>query len=179
MTGQISIGTKHSIEIGQDAQGRAIAKIFTLTNKGPKVKKAYWFRSETSRNEWAIKIAAEILENERSIATRKAEAKAAAKNHTVKAGDVFCHSWGYDQTNIDFYEVVSVRGQMLELRQTMQDMVERHRDGGAVSPKKGEFYGANTLKKRINSHAGTPYISMPYGWCQIWDNNPKTFTNYA
>lgn len=27
---------------------------------------------------------------------------------TVKIGDVFVRSWGYDQTNVDFYEIVSV-----------------------------------------------------------------------
>jgi hypothetical protein len=29
-------------------------------------------------------------------------------SQTVKVGDVFERSWGYDQTNVDFYEVVSV-----------------------------------------------------------------------
>jgi hypothetical protein len=27
---------------------------------------------------------------------------------TVKTGDVFVSSWGYDQTNVDFYEIVRV-----------------------------------------------------------------------
>lgn len=27
---------------------------------------------------------------------------------TVKIGDVFYRSWGYDQTNVDYYEIVSV-----------------------------------------------------------------------
>ena len=41
-------------------------------------------------------------------AKRKAKAKEASANHGVKAGDVFCCSWGYDQTNIDYYQVVAV-----------------------------------------------------------------------
>jgi hypothetical protein len=41
-------------------------------------------------------------------ATRKAKAKEASANHGVKAGDVFCSSWGYDQTNVDYYQVLSV-----------------------------------------------------------------------
>ena len=46
------------------------------------------------------------------------EAKNAAKvskavalaNHGVAVGDVFRCSWGYDQTNIDYYEVIAVTG---------------------------------------------------------------------
>ena len=41
-------------------------------------------------------------------AERKAKAKEASANHGVKVGDVFRSSWGYDQTNIDYYQVLSV-----------------------------------------------------------------------
>ena len=38
------------------------------------------------------------------------EAKPVKRNHNVKVGDVFYTSWGYEQTNCEFYEVVGVRG---------------------------------------------------------------------
>jgi len=41
-------------------------------------------------------------------AERKAKAKEASANHGVKVGDVFRSSWGYDQTNVDYYQVVAV-----------------------------------------------------------------------
>jgi len=41
-------------------------------------------------------------------AERKAKAKEASANHGVKVGDVFRSSWGYDQTNIDYYQVVEI-----------------------------------------------------------------------
>jgi len=41
-------------------------------------------------------------------AARKAKAAEASANHGVKVGDVFRSSWGYDQTNIDYYQVLSV-----------------------------------------------------------------------
>lgn len=34
----------------------------------------------------------------------------------VKVGDVFVESWGYDQTNVDYYEVVRVMPTMVEVR---------------------------------------------------------------
>ena len=31
-------------------------------------------------------------------------------NGTVSVGDVFVSSWGYEQTNVNFYQVISVHG---------------------------------------------------------------------
>lgn len=32
------------------------------------------------------------------------------RNHSVKVGDVFYTSWGYEQTNVDFFQVIELRG---------------------------------------------------------------------
>jgi len=41
---------------------------------------------------------------------QKAKKSEAMANHGVVVGDVFRCSWGYDQTNIDYYEVIAVTG---------------------------------------------------------------------
>lgn len=41
-------------------------------------------------------------------------------NGTVSVGDVFVSSWGYEQTNVNFYQVISVHGKK-----------NRHRPGGS------------------------------------------------
>lgn len=179
MTEQINIGKKHTLETGINAKGFPTAKVYTENAKGRKTHYNFWFRTEEARDKWAMKTANEILNEERQKAARKAEAKAAAKNHTVKVGDVFCHSWGWEQTNIDFYEVINVRGQILELRQTMRENINPNHTGGIVVPRKGEFYGNERLKKRINFNNGTPFIRMEFGWCPIWEGKPEHFTNYA
>lgn len=33
----------------------------------------------------------------------------------MKQGDIFVRSWGYDQTNVDFYEVVKVAAKTVTL----------------------------------------------------------------
>lgn len=45
----------------------------------------------------------------------KAERHAAKKafQHDFKPGDIFRSSWGYEQTNIDYYELIEVRGKHL------------------------------------------------------------------
>ncbi|HCB5058448.1 TPA: hypothetical protein M0F96_004014 [Salmonella enterica subsp. enterica serovar Paratyphi C] len=32
------------------------------------------------------------------------------KNGTVSVGDIFVASWGYEQTNVSFYQVISLHG---------------------------------------------------------------------
>jgi hypothetical protein len=59
---------------------------------------------------------AQWLANLRASVERKAKAKAdrTAWQHNVKVGDIFVASWGYEQTNIDYYQVVAVRGRVVE-----------------------------------------------------------------
>lgn len=35
----------------------------------------------------------------------------------IEVGDIFSSSWGYDQTNVDFFEVVRKTAKMIELRE--------------------------------------------------------------
>jgi hypothetical protein len=57
-------------------------------------------------------------------ANRKAERKAkkaeASANHGVQVNDVFRSSWGYDQTNIDYYQVIAVTGKTATIRKIAQ-----------------------------------------------------------
>ena len=70
----------------------------------------YRFKSVEQRN----KQIQETFDQVQSKLDRKAQEKAkkadAMSNHGVVAGDVFRCSWGYDQTNIDYYEVIAVTG---------------------------------------------------------------------
>lgn len=48
-------------------------------------------------------------------ATRSTEATAFIQ--TIKVGDIWSCSWGYDQTNVDFYVVVKITSKMVHLRE--------------------------------------------------------------
>ena len=39
------------------------------------------------------------------------KSKAKANKFGVKVGDLFCASWGYDQTNNDFFQVIALVGE--------------------------------------------------------------------
>ena len=38
-------------------------------------------------------------------------AKTTANKYGVKVGDIFCATWGYDQTNNDFFQVIALVGE--------------------------------------------------------------------
>jgi hypothetical protein len=88
--------------------------------------------------------------------------------HSYKVGDIFDTSWGYDQTNVDFYQVVEVRGKVLIIRK-IAEMTD-HEDRGAeyVVPAKDSFIGPpirilpTSSGVKIEGHYGSP-----------WDGKPK------
>lgn len=90
---------------------------------------------------------ADKIKEDRKIA--RAVAKAAALE-TVKEGDIFVASWGWEQTNIDAYQVVAKKGATVTLREITTASVEGTE--GFMSdqcvPVKDAFIGEE-FKKRI------------------------------
>ncbi len=122
--------------------GDPCAKLVQHTPKGRHKTKTIdniRFKSDERRQQWAIWKAAAILKEDRERAERAAERKQTNASAQATVGMIFVHSWGYDQTNIDFYEVtaVSESGRQVTLRELQQD---RTHDGnlsmqGTCTPK--------------------------------------------
>ena len=98
----------------------------------------------------------------------------------VKVGDIFYNSWGYDQTNIDWYQVVSLTksGKSVKIRPIAGKIKESGFMSGTTTPKKGKFTGP-AVTKRIGIHNGEPYLPSKYGWTGLWDGEPKHVSWYA
>lgn len=83
--------------------GTPVALVFG----GKRSKPDFWFRFPTE--EAREKRIAEWVEDQKSRAEYAAKRRASANaGHTLKVGDVLHASWGYDQTNANFYQVVEV-----------------------------------------------------------------------
>jgi len=110
----------------------------------------------------------------------------------IKVGDHFVASWGYDQTNIDFYEVVGFTpsGKSVRLREVHQ----RWLDDCHVVPEPGTFFSAHedsndrdqTITKRIRwvdySARGdhpVPLVKVDFGTAQLWSGQPRYVTPYG
>lgn len=48
----------------------------------------------------------------------------------VRVGDIFCSSWGYDQTNVDFFQVVALVGESsVRVREVNPPIIEEEATG--------------------------------------------------
>lgn len=67
------------------------------------------FHNRFSNEDQRSQHIARYIEGRRARAKMMTERKAEqSTNHTLKVGDILVSSWGYDQTNIDFYQVIRV-----------------------------------------------------------------------
>ena len=114
--------------------------------------------------------------------------KAKFKNPFI-VGDIVHHSWGYDQTQCDYYQVVALTKAMVTLKPIKSKTVEgsegfmcQHclpvKDGfcesfSALSQYDGKI---TEKKKRVSAYLQDNgelryFIPTPYGWCDKWEKN--------
>ncbi|MDP2729159.1 MAG: hypothetical protein Q8O55_01595 [Dehalococcoidales bacterium] len=131
----------------------------------------------------------------------KQEARARFQN-PYKEGDILHHSWGYDQTNCDFYQVVEVKPASVALRKIGTNIVPGSEGFMSESrlPEKDAFVANGTQALTKNDHNFSPenptitkrvsfyvkedgtlryYIPVPYGWCDLWEGKPQYSSHYA
>lgn len=131
-----SDGAGNAVYCWTNAAGQPCALGFQ--GKAAKPSFRYRFASESRRAEYADQFMARRAEIERE---RQAERAARAGFvHDVKVGDIFKSSWGYDQTNVDYYQVVKLCGKsMAEVMEIAQDREETGFMSGRCVPKPGAF----------------------------------------
>lgn len=130
-----------------DKASDAVAYLYTATTGAPcatlfagKSSKPLWrYRfHDQARREKAI---GEAFAARRQCAERKAAASAARKAwvNPYKVGDLFRRVWGYDQTNVDWYEVVKVSGKTVWVRTIEQARIETGWCVGKTTPQPGKY----------------------------------------
>jgi len=92
------------------------------------------------------------LKDERKIAKKEAQEKLLK---SIKVGDVFVSSWGYEQTNINFYQVIDIKGKTVTFREIAKDVEEDGYMSGKARAVKNNFIG-DAFKKQIRSE----YINL-------------------
>jgi hypothetical protein len=94
---------------------------------------------------------------------------------TLKEGDILASSWGYDQTNIDFYKIVKKSASSVWIQKLKKQYLEQ--TGWAhykVVPLE-EFATETQLVKRYKTGE---YVSVSsYAIAKLWDGEPETETH--
>lgn len=125
------------------------------------------FRNDVERQRYVD----ETITNRTRGLAAKGERAATRKafRHTLAVGDVIYTSWGYDQTNVDFYQVVGVKEQSVVIRK-IGGCTTEHGEGGSdrVAAAKGEFIGPPMIKRvaegnevKVGNHYAHPWSGAP------------------
>lgn len=93
--------------------------------------KRYNFWTEEEREKCKERLMANITSHEKAKEDRRLERKKMT-NH-AKIGDVLVNSWGYDQTNVDFYQVTRLTKKGVYTREIGKEFV----DGESVNSMAG------------------------------------------
>lgn len=118
---------------------------------------------------------------ERHLARREAKRQARATfENPYKVGDFLYSSWGYDQTNREFYQILEVRPTALFVREVRQAVTERTgHDSWNCVPVPGDF------RDRDKDHIGGQWLTIQvypdgqhtipspiHGGLYKWDGRP-------
>lgn len=123
-----------------------------------------------------------LKRNEKSYQEYKAklraskEARIAENKSTFKEGAILYASWGYDQTNIDFYQITERRGAYAWIRPIASKRVSTNGyDSYMVVADKDHFTGKP--EKKLIGPYGLSLTS--YSSASLWDGRPLNETHYA
>jgi hypothetical protein len=121
------------------------------------------------------------------LAARRAKEKSAVNPFAV--GDILASSWGYDQTNVDFYQVLKVTKKGVTIRAIGCDSVEGSEGfmQDSAVPVKGRFLAnKEPMRKRVgfcftcNDEEPRAYVMIEsYAYAYKWDCKPQRRSWYA
>jgi hypothetical protein len=141
--------------------------------------KALWYRSFRDDAARSKTIQDTIQSHEARIAEKRSRmADRRSFQHELQIGDILYSSWGYDQTNIDFYQVTRLCGKAIGLREISGKLASSDGSGSdKVVADPDNFKGPET-KKIPQGFEKTVYVKISD--CQTaykWDGRPLYATS--
>lgn len=99
----------------------------------------------------------------------------------MNVNDILVSTWGYDQTNVDFYKVVSKTEKFVKLQQI--ETIENYTPNGFMVFKAVPDE-SKTLEKpfsrKIASCLGRLNVKIGHGqWAEAWDGTPVCGSSYG
>lgn len=127
---------------------------------------SYSYRSPEARDKAAAQFLQNALASYKAKLEREAEKRAKlAKPHDLKVGDVLSGSWGYDQTNYEWWQVVALKGaRMVEIRKLCSEAVETGFMSGRCVPLPGQFLNEDAPKRVMVNEYGSVKL---YSFCSL------------
>lgn len=109
------------------------------------------------------------------------------KMESIAIGDIFVCSWGYDQTNIDFYQVIKRTAKTVSVRKIREKHEPAYSMANYIMPIKDSFLDGNTrfeeeygkpITRRLRTFKDGRIYFKPasYSLAKLWDGTKQTET---
>ncbi len=95
---------------------------------------------------------------------QKAEIARMRRDHSFAVGDILYSSWGYDQTNVNFYQITAVKGQKVVLREVKTKVVSESGYHENVVPAPDQFHGPPLIRMVGPGSIKIDDVSRAYPW---------------
>ena len=135
---------------------------------------------------WVSRVEANMATREREKQERAAQNAALSAADHFQVGDIVYNSWGYEQTNIDFYLVTAVKNKTIEVRAIYAREVEgsMYGHGMACMVIPGEDFipnGATYQLKVKSGYRGSIDLSAPKSYYHFskWSGRPLYMSWYG
>ena len=121
-----------------------------------------------------------IAQRQDFMTARKSERS--AFTHTLKPGDILYASWGYDQTNIDFYQVTATTKKTVTFRELKQ-IAHRdgmYSDGGLTVPDRDNFRDSKEHTRTVKPGNCVNFAEYDGGYMRHlspWDGRPEHWSD--
>jgi len=165
---------KYEFQTWTNEKGKPVLRVYK--GESGKAKSYYYYVTEASRQD-AIDKFKTSMDNEEK---RKAERKKARQNlqNPYQVGDILTSSWGYDQTNVDFYEVVGVTNKSVRIEKIGQRLIEDNGPGGSSVVPDTSYRSGKIMLKRVASEDG--WVSLTsYSGASKWNGRPQYQTSFG
>jgi hypothetical protein len=101
----------------------------------------------------------------------------------VVVGDIFVSTWGWEQTNADFFQVVGLTPKGVKVRHIKSKITESSPQSmsGSALPIKNAFDGDVKTKRLRNNYLGETVFDAgeSMGTAELWDGNPVGVSWYG
>lgn len=165
----------HVIELADNVRGLVLRiwRTSPRSRSGRKVVMNFLYRNDKHRSEALEKWRVSQI-NKREESAKAAEVR--RRGHDIKAGQIYYDSWGYEQTNIDFYKIVSTtKGSVIVQRigsKRVEGSMEGHGMSCKVEPDEtvqvgDPFRMIPQFKAWMNNGAGGWNLKSRHGWINL------------
>lgn len=116
----------------------------------------------------------ETVKSRRAIIEMKTKRMEEKKNfvHGLQKGEIFVSSWGYDQTNVDFFKIVDVRGKEVVAVEIGSKIVSSGHGSDSVVADPDRIIG-QTFRARPSQSGSSVSFKVGDHYAHKWDGRPQ------